>query len=48
MLTLRVILQANTDRIAIVAAACAVGALAGMSVVYLALIFSGDRVADFW
>lgn len=47
MLTLRVILRANTDRIAVVAAATALGALAGVAIVYLALIFCGDSGADF-
>jgi hypothetical protein len=47
VLTLRIILRANTDRIAILAAAVAVGAAAGVALVYLALIFSGDAAADF-
>lgn len=47
MLTLRVIVRANTDRIAIVAAATALGALAGVALVYLVLIFTGDHTPDF-
>lgn len=47
MLTLRVIFRANTDRIAIVAASCALGVLAGVSLLYLALIFTPDRNVDF-
>lgn len=47
MLTLRVLLRANTDRIAILAAATFLGALAGIALVYLVLMFSGDHGADF-
>lgn len=47
MLTLRVILRANTDRIAIVAAATFLGALAGVALLYLALVFTPDRNIDF-
>lgn len=47
MLTLRVILRANTGRIAVTAAAVAVGALVGIGITYLALIFGGDRLVDF-
>lgn len=46
MLTLRIILRANTDRIAILAAATAIGALAGVAIVYLALCFGDDRIAS--
>lgn len=46
MLTLRIILRANTERLAIVAASCAVGALAGVAIVYLALSFGDDRIAN--
>lgn len=47
MLTLRVILRANTDRIAVLAAAVAVGALAGVSLVFLTLALGKDRLAHF-
>lgn len=46
MLSLRIILRANTDRIAIVAGATALGALAGVALVYLALCFGDDRIAS--
>lgn len=45
MLTLRIMVRANTDRIAILAAATAVGALCGVAIVYLALSFGNDRLA---
>lgn len=44
MLTLRVILRANTP---VVAAAVAAGVAVGVGIVYLALIFGGDRLVDF-
>jgi hypothetical protein len=47
VLTLRVIFRANTDRIAILAAATFLGALAGVAILYLALIFTPDRNIDF-
>lgn len=47
MLTLRIILRANTDRIAVVAVATFLGALAGVAIVVLAAMFSGDSHADF-
>lgn len=50
MLTLRVLLRANTDRLAVLAAAVAVGALgalAGVALLYLTLIFTPDRTVDF-
>jgi hypothetical protein len=47
VLSLRIILRANLDRIAILAAAVALGALAGIGLVYLALMFGDDRIADF-
>jgi hypothetical protein len=47
MLTLRVMLRANTDRIAVLAAAVAVGALAGVALLYLTLVFTPDRSVDF-
>lgn len=46
MLTLRIMLRANTDRIAVLAGAVAVGALAGVGLVYLALCLGNDRIAE--
>jgi hypothetical protein len=47
MLTLRVILRANTDRIAVVVAAAALGVIAGLAAMYLTLMFTPDRTVDF-
>lgn len=47
MISLRIMLRANTDRIAILAAATFLGALAGVAILYLALMFCGDTNADF-
>ena len=46
MLTLRLILRANTDRLTVIAAAAMVGVAAGIGVVYLVLSFGGDRIAS--
>lgn len=43
VLTLRVIFRANTDRLAVLAASCAVGALAGLALVYLTLALTDDH-----
>lgn len=40
------ILRANTDRIAILAAAVSLGALAGVALVYLSLCLSDDRTVS--
>jgi hypothetical protein len=47
VLTLRVILRANTDRLAVLAAAVAVGAVAGVALVYLAMTLTDDHIAGF-
>lgn len=48
MLSLRVMLRANIDRVAVIAAASILlGALAGIALLYLALIFTPDRTVDF-
>lgn len=44
---LPMIVRANTDRIAIIFAACTLGAAAGISLVYLGLMFCTDNAADF-
>jgi len=46
MLTLRVMLRANTDRIILLAAATALGALLGVAAIYLALCFGNDRIVS--
>lgn len=47
MLTLRVILRANTDRIAILAAVAALAAVATTAIMFLAVMFGDDRIAHF-
>lgn len=37
----------TAERVAVTAAVVTVGALTGVGIVYLALIFGGDRLVDF-
>jgi hypothetical protein len=47
VISLRIMLRANADRIGVVAAAAVLGASAGLALLYLALVFSSDRGVDF-
>jgi hypothetical protein len=47
VLTLRVILRANTDRIAVLAAVAALAAVATTAAMFLAVMYGDDHNPDF-